>query len=1168
MRLKKIKLSGFKSFVDPTQVAMPGDLVAVVGPNGCGKSNIIDAVRWVMGESSARHLRGQSMADVIFNGSTARKPVSHASVELVFDNSDGRLGGQYAQYGEIAVRRQVNREGQSQYFLNGTRCRRKDITDVFLGTGLGPRGYTIIEQGMISRVIEARPEELRVYLEEAAGISIYKERRRETERRIRDTRENLERLEDVREEVRRQLEKLRRQAEVARRYRELKQAERDTRAELITLRQASLKAQLEEQEAVIAAKVNAREFALATQRQAEREIEAIRATQGEAGDRLNAIQADYYGVGSEIARIEQQISHRRELRDKQLRELRDSEGEVQALERGLEEDREKLALLEERLEALQPEQEEQAQSEAFAQEALDDARDRLEAWREAREGFQRERAEAERAEQVEKVRVEGLERRADELARRLERLEVEYEAEDLYALEQAIGDLEAEETELAEELAGMDEAQADVAERLESDRAQATELADKLEALRGELHQQRARLASLETLQQSALGEDGGPLEDWLSAREWQQRPRLAQQLVVTPGWERAVETVLAEGLQAVCVRPEELEGAARELPEQGDLTLVSAGAVASGGAGGGDWLADQVRDDGRTAALLAGIRCADDLPTALARRGELAAGESFITPDGVWLGANWLRLRAGDDAERGVIAREREIHQLRDRVAEGEARLVEREEAQDRLRQAVRSLEEEREALQQRSAPMQRRQADLQARIEHRRDALEAARERREALHEQQIELREERETVVEELDGAQARLAEAAARAEAQAERGAALEDERHALERAVDDAREQLRQCREARHEISLKLESASTARQALREGLDRLQAQHRRLLDRREELAEGLEGLADPGEDLEAERDELLQRRHQLEQGLAEARNHVANLEQKLRDWGERRQTAVQETETLREELEGLRITAQEYRVLQRREAAELEQLGEHLEVVASRLPEGAEVTDWEKRLEQLGRRIARLGTVNLAAIDECAALEERQQYLDAQYDDLFEALETLENAIRRIDRETRARFRDTFEQVNQGVQRLFPRLFGGGRAYLELTDDDLLATGVAVMAQPPGKRVTNIHLLSGGEKALTAVALVFAIFNLNPAPFCMLDEVDAPLDEANVGRFCEMVREMSEQVQFIVITHNKTTMEAVSHLVGVTMHEPGVSRLVAVDVAEAVELAEA
>jgi len=1166
MRLKKIKLSGFKSFVDPTQVAMPGDLVAVVGPNGCGKSNIIDAVRWVMGESSARHLRGQSMADVIFNGSTGRKPVSHASVELIFDNSDGRLGGQYAQYAEIAVRRQVNREGQSQYFLNGTRCRRKDITDVFLGTGLGPRGYTIIEQGMISRVIEAKPEELRVYLEEAAGISIYKERRRETERRIRDTRENLERLEDVREEVRRQLDKLRRQAEVARRYRELKREERDTRAELITLRQASLKAQLEEQEAVISAKVNAREFALATQRQAEREIEAVRATQGEAGDRLNSIQADYYGVGSEIARIEQQISHRRELRDKQLRELRDSEAQVQELEDSLTQDREKLELLEERLADLEPEQEEQAQSEAFAQEALETARERLEAWREAREGFQRESAEAQRAEQVEKVRVEGLERRADELARRLERLDEEYEAEDLYSLERAIVDLEEEETELAEELAGMDEAQADVAERLDHDRAQAAELAEQVERLRGELHQQRARLASLETLQQSALGEDGGPLDDWLGAREWQERPRLAQQLTVTPGWERAVETVLAEGLQAVCVAPEELDAAARELPEQGDLTLVSAVSATAGGAAG-PWLSDQVCDDGRAVALLAGIRCADDLPAALARRAELGPGESFIPPDGVWLGPNWLRLRAGDDAERGVIAREREIHQLREQVAEGEARLAEQEEAHERVKAAIQSLEEEREALQQRSAPLQRRQADLQARVEHRRDALEAARERREALHQQQIELREERETVVEEMDSAQARLAEAAARVEAQAERGAALDDERHALEAAVNDAQEQLRQCREARHEISLKLENATTARQALREGLERLQAQHQRLLDRREELAEGLEGLDDPGEDLEGERDKLLDRRRQLEQELAEARNHVANLEQKLREWSERRQTAAQETETLREELEGLRITAQEYRVLQRREAAELEQLGEHLEVVASRLPEGAEVADWEKRLEQLGRRIARLGTVNLAAIDECAALEERQQYLDAQYDDLVEALETLESAIRRIDRETRARFRDTFEQVNQGVQRLFPRLFGGGRAYLELTDDDLLATGVAVMAQPPGKRVTNIHLLSGGEKALTAVALVFAIFNLNPAPFCMLDEVDAPLDEANVGRFCEMVKEMSQQVQFIVITHNKTTMEAVSHLVGVTMHEPGVSRLVAVDVAEAVELAE-
>ena len=1170
MRLKKIKLAGFKSFVDPTTVPLPSALVAIVGPNGCGKSNIIDAVRWVMGESSAKHLRGESMADVIFNGSNSRKPVSQASIELVFDNSDGGLGGQYAKYAEISVKRQVNRDGQSQYFLNGTRCRKRDITDVFLGTGLGPRSYSIIEQGMISRVIEAKPEELRVYLEEAAGISLYKERRRETERRMRGTRENMERLTDVREEVGSQLDKLKRQAAVAERYKALKQEERQLRAELLVLRLGALEDEMQRFQQTLSERENALQAEITRQREAEREIVQVRENHTEGNDRLNEIQGRYYALGSEIARIEQQIAHHRELREKQQRDLSANAEALEELERTARQDQEKLAVLKERLEDLEPRIEEAQELEAEASDHVIDAQQALDAWQARWEEFNRQAAEYVQQAQVERTRIDHLDHRQQDLQRRGDRLREESQRLDPAELEAELETLREEAAEAAEQAEEFGERLEECQQRLAELREQQDELNEELADLKGEMQRDQGRLTSLETLQQAALGEAEGPVADWMAEHGLAANARLAHALEVEPGWEQALETVLGDSLQGVCVdgldlRREQLGGLTK-----GRVTLIDTAAapaeIASSGSRAA--LADKVKAPWPVDDLLAGVYCVPDYDQALAARAGLAPGESLVTPEGIWLSRRWLRIRGEEDAQSGVLAREREIESLRERLAASDERIevVQRslEEAQERLLDA----EEERDDLRRQREDVSHRQASVQARLESRQTRLRELRERRERLLAEIEDLDAQGRQAGEELTECRERLQESMDRSEDLDEQREQLRAEKERHQQTVNEAREQMRHRREARHDLSLKLESATTARQSIDEQLRRIESQRERIKSRDEELRAALAEAGDPTGELSEQRQRLLAERLETEESLKKARDELADLDRRLRELDQTRAQADQRGQGLRQELEEARLAHQELRVRRQTLAEQLAETGHDLLEVQQALPAGAEEQAWHKRLQDVEGRIARLGSINLAAIEEHKALEERKGYLDQQHDDLTEALETLESAIRKIDRETRARFKETFDKVNAGLSQMYPRLFGGGEAYLELTSDDLLETGVAIMARPPGKRISNIHLLSGGEKALTAVALVFAIFELNPAPFCMLDEVDAPLDEANVGRFCNLVRDMSERVQFIFISHNKATMEIATHLTGVTMHEPGVSRLVAVDVEEAVQMATA
>ncbi len=1168
MRLSKIKLAGFKSFVDPTTIDLPSNLVGIVGPNGCGKSNTIDAVRWVMGESSAKHLRGDSMEDVIFNGSSSRKPVGQASIELVFDNSDGTLGGQYAEYSEISVKRQVTRDGQSNYYLNGSKCRRKDITDIFLGTGLGPRSYAIIEQGMISRLIEAKPEELRVYLEEAAGISKYKERRRETETRIRHTRENIDRLNDLRDEIEKQINHLQRQANTAERYKALKEEERRTRAELLALRLRDMDGDAGQREKGLREEETRLEGVISELRHLESTLEKNRERHVEANEAFSEVQGRFYGLGSDISRVEQSIQHARELRERQGQELRQAEAGLRETREHIELDQARLRELDRELESLTPQHQAGIQAREEANEGLSAAEQAMSEWQGRWEDFNQRAVEPAQTAQVERTRMEGLERQIQQHQSRLERLQQErgqLSGDALRAEMEQLGSQAAEAAQAAEKLQGN---LTETLDAIQVARESSRERTAQLDELRRRIQTQAGRLSSLEALQQAALGKGEQSVVQWLAGQGLADAPRLAEQLSVEAGWERAVEAVLGQYLEAVCV--EDLDGVAGVLDSlsHGDLLVLDTQAGEAAAGGDAPWLLDRVKGPKPLNDLLRGVRTAGSLPEALALRGRLAAGESVITPEGIWLGRAWLRVARDADEHAGVLAREQEIKALQAELAGLNTEQERLQQALEAERERVRELEARREDLQVQVNRAHRGAADLNAQLSNRRTRLEQVEGRFARINEEIAEIEAAHQRDAEALQQATNRRNEAVSRMETLAQERERLSAERDGLREKLDAARREAQARRDALHQIDLRMQSLKSTRESTAQGLSRMESQAGQFDERLEALRAAMQDGDAPIKELTTELDGLLAKRVEVERALGEARTRVQSIEAQMREHDQRRIAVERQAEEIRGKLDNLRMAWQEIQVRRQTLREQLAETPFSAEELLQALEEGAGVSAWQEKVEQLAQRIQRLGPINLAAIDEFKEQSQRKEYLDAQHADLMEALETLENAIQKIDRETRQRFRDTFERVNARLQEMFPRLFGGGQAHLEMTGDDLLSTGVAVMARPPGKRLSTIHLMSGGEKALTAVALVFAIFELNPAPFCMLDEVDAPLDEANVGRFCSLVKEMSERVQFIFITHNKTTMELADQLVGVTMREPGVSRLVAVDVDEAAQMATA
>ena len=1168
MRLSKIRLAGFKSFVDPTTVHLPSNLTGVVGPNGCGKSNVIDAVRWVMGELSARHLRGESMADVIFNGSSSRQAIGTAAVELVFDNADGKIGGTYAGYSEVSLKRVVARDGSSSYFINGGRCRRKDITQLFLGTGLGSRSYAIIEQGMISRVIEARADDMRAFIEEAAGISLYKERRRETEGRIADTRENLARVQDLRDEVDKQIRHLQRQAATARRYQELRSRERTMTAELLALRMRELDGGTAVQDAVTQKAELLMQQQLAEQRSCEAALEKQREFHGELGAALGVVQARYYELGAEVTRTEENIRHTSELRNRHRLDQEQTAATLLEVGAQIVTDQERVAQLQAEIAALAPELATLQAAEQAGTGALASAEAQFAAWQERWENFNRELGAARQGSGVEAARIEQLESQLLRLQAQSDRLTVEDDAVGRQHSSDALDALLQRETAAAQQALTLESRLGALLADTQQLRGQQHESEQQLEELRSRRDRARAEQMSLEALQQAALGEKDPSAAAWLDSygqRSGRGAPtRVAAALIVEAGWEHAVETVLGDYLEAVCVG--DLDQLSDELQrlERGTISFLET--AASGSGGGSGTLAAQAQGPEAALAMLARVRTCDTLAQALRERRQLKPGESLVTATGEWLGRDWLRLRRGGDPHAGVLERAQRLKQLARDSEAAAAALQAAETALAALRTKAQDIERARDESQAQIQAAHREHGELRAQL----GAMQA---RQDEAQLRRLRLASDRGEVESELTRARSGLAQArAAHDSALAElqwldiQQPLLTDEREQHRERTSEARSAAQTAQLALREVMIRNESRRSTLESMQTTAARLLEQRAQLVQRHEALTAELADGDAPVQQLRSRLQTALDRRVEVEADLANSRQAQEDADLELRTIEQRRFGAEQRVAAARAAMDNARMQAQESRVRRESLAEQFAHTRFELAEIMAALAADATVSDWEARLEEVRADVEKLGPVNLAAIDELQQQSERKSYLDRQYTDVSDALTTLEDAMKRMDKETRARFEDTFNRVNAGLKEKFPRLFGGGHAYLELVGDDPLAAGVAVMARPPGKRNSSISQLSGGEKALTAVALVFSIFDLNPAPFCLLDEVDAPLDEHNVARFCDIVREMSSRVQFIFITHNKTTMEMASQLLGVTMNEPGVSRLVSVDVDAAVRLA--
>ncbi|GAB4397122.1 MAG: chromosome segregation protein SMC [Rhodoferax sp.] len=1170
MRLSSIKLAGFKSFVDPTHVVLPGQRVGVVGPNGCGKSNIMDAVRWVLGESKASELRGESMQDVIFNGTTTRKPASRASVELVFDNEDHRAGGQWNAFSEIAVKRVLTREGNSSYFINGQLVRRRDVQDVFMGTGLGPRAYAIIGQGTISRIIESRPEELRLFLEEAAGVSKYKERRRETENRLRDTRENLTRVEDIERELVANLGKLERQAEVATRYQALQQQLRLRQNQLWYLKREQSRAEQDQLAEQLRHAVVTLEARSADLSHVQAELERIRQAHYEAGDAVNRAQGQLYEASTEVGRLETEIRFVVEGRSRaqaRLNVLRNQllhwqqQAEQARAQRQALADEQDAAL--ERAALLQAQAEDQAQTLPALQEAL----------RQAQYAAQDGRAAVARVQQQLGV-LAAQQRSRDEqhraLLQRRERLLADHRALDrpddalLQAQQHRLEDAQAALTLAQQRLHALQEALPEC----EAARQQAAQRAQTAQAA---LTQTRARLDALQALQARLQCDDA--LEPWLKRQGLDALEPLWQQMDVEPGWESAVETALRESLAARAVsRLETVLGLLQDAPPARlAFYVLQATAPPQAQAGPGQPLLARVRvRQPQLHAVLAhwlhGWRTADDLSEALAQRAALGAGENLVVPQGHAVDRVGVRFYAGDTPQAGLLARAHEIEQLRHTQA---LQAQQADAAQAELARAERALAE----LQAQLATLRRDEAAHQAQVHALQLEVLRQTQRVEQARQRSVQIDTDLAELDAQLEQLQARGSDDEAQFEildaqlAQTQQAQVdLDDAMLAAERRLGDAREQLRHIERQAQEAEFAVRSLQARHAELERAIENAVAQADLTSAEIQKVLEELDRLDDAA--VQAGLQQALALRVQREHALAQQRSHYDDLTRTLRAADERRLSIEHDLQPLRERITEIQLKAQAARLGFEQYAQRLIDAQADEAALAASLAGGeVRLAALQPEIERLQRDIDALGPVNLAALDELASARQRKQFLDAQLSDLAQAIGTLEDAIRNIDAQTRALLRSTFDSVNTHFGQMFPDLFGGGNAQLVMTGEEILDAGVQVIAQPPGKKNQTIHLLSGGEKALTAIALVFAIFQLNPAPFCLLDEVDAPLDDANTERYARLVTRMSRDTQFLFISHNKIAMEMAQQLIGVTMQEQGVSRIVAVDMQAALSMAE-
>ena len=1170
MRLNSIKLSGFKSFAEPTNFLLPGQLVGVVGPNGCGKSNIMDAVRWVLGESKASELRGESMQDVIFNGTTSRKPASRSSVELVFDNADHRAGGQWGQFGEIAVKRVLTRDGTSSYFINNQPVRRRDVQDVFLGTGLGPRAYAIIGQGTISRIIESKPEELRLFLEEAAGVSKYKERRRETENRLSDTRENLTRVDDILRELGTNLERLEKQAEVAQKYNGLQAEVTQKQHQQWFLKRAEAQADQAKVQAEGLAAVNALESRMADLRHVEADLETVRQAHYAAGDQVNQAQGLLYEASTDVGRLEAEIRfvvEGRQRVEQRLATLKEQVGEWAVRRDDAQAEIERLAELaalgEEQAELLAAQVEEQATQLPDMEEAVAKAQTEANDQRSSVTQVQQQI-------QVLAAEQRSIEEQSRQLATRRDRLLADRNAlsapdearlvnlqEQLEAAQEANEVADARLQELQDAVPQLDEARRNQQQAVNDESAKQADLS--------------ARLEALKALQEKVKTD--GKLQPWLAKHGLDHLQGLWTRIHIEQGWENALESALRERMGALEVsRLEMLRAFANDTPPAKLAFYSPPAAALPERTGSLPRLADllRVNDAGQKAVLtewLQGCYTAGSFEDALAQRDKLQAGESIYVKSGHVVTAHSVSFYAQDSEQAGLLARAQEIENLEKQLR---AQQLIADESRVSLARAESAYAESAQRLvsaRREAAETQSRAHELQVETLRLTQILEQTRARSAQIESDMAE-------VEAQLGDLQERRVEAEGRFES-LDMQLADSQERHAqLEERVIDGQRKLAQCREQQRSLERQAQEAQFAQRSLQarnaelsraietaaQQTQSIAAEEQRALD---ELARLTDAAAQAG------LQNALALKLEREQALGAKRSEYDDLTAKLRASDERRMQLERELDPLRQRITEFQLKEQAARLGFEQYETQLADAQADLAAIEQSIKDGnVRLFGMQGDIDRLHREIAALGAVNLAALDELAAARERKQFLDMQNVDLTQAMNTLEDAIRKIDAETRELLSGTFDQVNSHFGRMFPELFGGGNARLVITGDEILDSGVQVIAQPPGKKNQTIHLLSGGEKALTAIALVFAIFQLNPAPFCLLDEVDAPLDDANTERYAKLVTSMSKQgTQFLFISHNKIAMEMAEQLIGVTMQEQGVSRIVAVDMESAVHMAE-
>ncbi|WP_333971453.1 chromosome segregation protein SMC [Alteromonas mediterranea] len=1195
MRLKKIKLAGFKSFVEPTTIPFPGEMTAIVGPNGCGKSNVIDAVRWVLGESSAKNLRGDAMTDVIFNGSSSRKPVGQCSVELVFDNSAGRIAGEFANYNELSVKRLVTRDATSTYFLNGTKCRRRDVTDLFLGTGLGPRSYAIIEQGMISRLIESKPQELRVFIEEAAGISKYKERRRETENRIRHTQDNLERLNDVRDELGKQLEKLQRQAAAATRYKTLRAQARELKGQLAAIRFLKNSEHIETlQKQQQALQVEVDDLTARLQGD-EAGLVSYKNKQGETKQAIDDLQQQLFSTSNAITRLEQNALHAKQRKAQVEQELSRINEQHELLNHSIAEAQEALAVSNDALDTIEPEI-------ALKEAELEQAKERFEDAEQALREFNIKAREQEQTynqlrqnvqqchSQIQSTMSMQLRtsQRISELDDELTQLDDEDYASQIALVVGQSEEISAQIDEDSDKIISISELENEQESLVQAQQS-------KLRTVQGELQTAQSTMSALEALQQDAMSSEDIVLEG--VEKLWQQ---FSSGAALAP----CVESILQHVKDPVVAKSHGIYDLLSQIESVPSGVKVFTGEAFVTNAKPGTLADALLCEEGaptpnrRVPAIFNDIYLCDDDDEliqligncALHKEGNQAGkahngtGElrgkeskgwhnsrvngcaSVISPTGLWASSQWV-VRPGK-ANDGALQRANKIQALSESILLSESVLDEVNMSLNTAQHALTATKAQKQALQSALSEKENQLTQFKNKLsllemQQAQQSTRAEKLNQELSKQKQMLAKEEEQLsqLSEKLELQEAQILEHEVHSDE-------VNSKRESNERNTTELRARVDNLTSQNHELALKKQQLENHQNLYSQQVSRNLQQRDEYIKNKDRLTKELAQLTSPQEIQEAELQTLLETKAELEQLKASKQRALEDIEQWLREAEKGHQSLGKDIQARQTNIDKLAIDIEGYRVRANTILEQLDETKQSLKTILETLPDEANETGWQDELEKTQASLQRLGAVNLAAVEEYETQSQRKQHLDTQHQDLTDALETLQSAIRKIDKETRTRFSNTFEQVNEDLKMLFPKVFGGGSAYLALTDDDLLETGVTIMARPPGKKNSTIHLLSGGEKALTALSLVFAIFRLNPAPFCLLDEVDAPLDDANVGRFCNLVSEMSQTVQFIYITHNKIAMEMASHLTGVTMAEPGVSRMVAVDVDEAVAFAEA